>query len=131
MNFILGEFGDITDVKEGRDIVVKCILSGKKFNGKDVTQLNMQPKLQQTPAGTAKQVKEWNGSVPNLDEIYTLLSADEIEKKVNDHMNGGSMASSNGTEKKASRKQGSEVSSEESTELEDVFSKLSDLAEDN
>lgn len=132
LNFILGEFGDITDVKEGRDVVIKCTPSGKKYNGKDVTQLNMQPKIQQTPAGAAKQVKEWNGAVPNLEEIYTLLSADEIEKRVNDHLNGGTSASSDGTEKtNGSTRKSTEVSDEESTELEDVFSKLDTLADES
>lgn len=132
LNLVLGEAGDVTDVKEGRDLVVKCVPSGKKFNGRDVAKIGIQPKMSQTPAGTSKQVKEWNAAVPNLDEIYTQVSADDVEKRVNDHLNGDVMASSDGSEKRIGRgNQNSEVSSEESTELEDVFSKLSDLSEDN
>lgn len=129
LNFILGEAGDITDVREGRDVVIKCIPSGKKFNGRDVAKINMQPKMTQTPTGTAKQVKEWTAAIPNLDEIYTQMSADDIEKRVNDHLNGGTMASSDGTEKKPFVKKGTEVTAEESTELDDVFSKLDGIAD--
>ena len=36
----------------------------------------------------ASQIKDWVSSVPDLDEMYTLKPAEELEKIVNDWLNG-------------------------------------------
>lgn len=129
LNLMLGDAGDVSDVKEGRDILVKCMPSGRKFQGRDVAKITIQPKMAVTVAGTAKQLKEWTSSFPNLDEMYSLMSADDIEKHVNDHLNKG--AASDGTERSTNGKSTSaELSTEELAEQENVFSKLDELAED-
>jgi hypothetical protein len=46
-----------------------------------------------------KQVEEWTSNIPDLDEIYKLESYEEIEKKVNDWLNGSSMDDTDGTER--------------------------------
>ncbi len=128
LNLMLGDAGDVSDVKDGRDITVKCSSSGRKFQGRDVAKITIQPKMSVTAAGTAKQMKEWNSSFPNLDEMYSLMDADDIEKHVNDHLNGGSTP--DGTEKtQAGKPVSTELSTEELAEHDDVFSKLTEIAD--
>ena len=44
-----------------------------------------------------KQAKEWLDSIPNLDEMYTCKTYEELEKIVNDWLNGESDDSSDST----------------------------------
>lgn len=133
LNLMLGEYGDVTDVKEGRDLTIKSVPTGRKYQGRDVTALTIQPKLKETPLGTAKQMTDWLKSVPNLDELYTLISADEIEKRVNDHLNGGEMHASDGIEYRPTngKSGGSDVSTEESTNIDDIFAKVDQIVEED
>lgn len=124
---MLGDFGDITDPKDGRDVKITCTQPA----GRQFVDTKVQPRVATSPLGPAKQVKDWLAAVPNLDEIYSHSTAEEIEKRVNDHLNGGS--SPNGTEKPTQngRPRTAEVSSEESGEMDDVFSKLDNIVEDD
>lgn len=125
---MLGDFGDITDVKEGRDVKVVC----KQPAGRQFVETTVTPRVGQTPAGPPKQVKDWLSTTPNLDEIYTQSTFDEIEKRINDHLNGGS--TTDGTDKKTQgtgKDKSSEVTMEESNDINDVFSKLDDLADED
>lgn len=133
LNLILGEAGDVTDLKEGRDLIIKCTPSGKKFNNRDVAKISIMPKMMQTPAGTSKQIKEWSAAIPNLDEMYTLLSAEEIEKRVNDHLNGDIQQSSDGMEMKTGgkKKQSHDVTDEETDSLDKAFNKLKSVIDDD
>jgi hypothetical protein len=132
LNFMLGEFGDITDVKEGRDVIVKAVPSGRKWNGFDVMTTGVQPRLSQTQAGTQKQLKEWSSSIPNLDEIYKPMPAEEIEKHLDDLINGDKQKEQSvGTEKRVFANKNIDDVSEETSEIDDVFTKLNDIASDD
>lgn len=121
---MLGDFGDITDIKTGRDCVVKC---EQKPGNKWLT-TTVQPRIPQTPlSDKPKQVKDWTTTVPDLDEIYTLIDISEIEKRVNDHIQGPS--SDDGTERNS--KASLEMSDAESNDVEDAFAKLKDIAEED
>jgi len=79
------DYGDITDPSEGRDI--KVTLS--KPPGQNWAKTSVMPRGKVTElTGDPKQIKTWLAAIPNLDEIYSLESYEEIEKKVNDWLNG-------------------------------------------
>lgn len=128
LQHMLGDFGDITDPKAGRDVKIVCTQApGRQFSETKVT-----PRVATSALATTKQTTEWIASVPNLDEVYTRTSYDEIEKRVNDHISGNSGASSDGTEVKTQRASTSAtVSSDESDNIEDVFSKLEAVASED
>jgi hypothetical protein len=79
------DYGDITDPSEGRDI--KVTLS--KQPGQNWAKTTVMPRGKVTDlASDPKQIKTFLENIPNLDEIYSLESYEEIEKKVNDWLNG-------------------------------------------
>ena len=79
------DYGDITDPSEGRDI--KVTLS--KQPGQNWAKTTVMPRGKVTDlASDSKQIKTFLENIPNLDEIYSLESYEEIEKKVNDWLNG-------------------------------------------
>lgn len=130
LQFILGDFGDITDPKDGRDLTVTCMQQpGKQFADTDV-----QPRVKQTPLGPPKEAKQWLSTAPNLDELYTLASFDEISKRVKDHMAGGA-SEGDGIEKMAAKpsvkKSSATVSDDEMSAVSDVFARLDDIAEED
>jgi len=86
LNIMLDEdYGDITDPTDGRDVKVTCT----KPPGRMWATTTVRPRGKATPLATdAKQVKDWLGNVPNLDEMYTCKTYDELQKTVNDWLNG-------------------------------------------
>ena len=86
LNIMLDEdYGDITDPTEGRDVKVVCT----KAPGRMWATTEVRPRGKQTPlCKNNDTAKEWIGSVPDLDEMYTLKTYDELEKIVNDWLNG-------------------------------------------
>ena len=86
LNIMLDEdYGDITDPTEGRDIKVVCT----KPPGRQWATTEVRPRgKSSTLASDSSQAKAWLDDVPNLDELYTLKSYDELEKIVNDWLNG-------------------------------------------
>jgi hypothetical protein len=123
LNHMMGDYGDFTDLKTGRDVKITCSQpAGKQFVDTTAT-----PRLKESEAGAAKQVKEWMANVPNLDEIYAnmKLSADEIEKRVNDHLNGTS--SSDGLEKSPQKRV---VDTSDASTMDDVLAKFDAITED-
>lgn len=137
--YILGEAGDITDHKTGRDLTVKAVPNGKKFNGKDMSDVSTALKLTVTPSGSAKQIKDWETSIPSLDDIYQLPSYEEIEKRTNDWINAG-MGGEDGSAtpeveagpkvREAARPKQTSVSDKETRTIEDSFKELDDLVDD-
>lgn len=120
---MLGDFGDITDVKEGRDVTVKMV----QEPGRAFPTTTAEPRIKTTPLGSVKQIKDWTSSVPSLDDIYKLMPYDEIEKRMNDHLTGGT-GDSDGTEKTVERSSAA-VSDKESMDIDSAFSQMDDIVE--
>jgi len=88
------DYGDITDPFEGRDVKVTI----SKQAGQNWATTTVMPRGKQTSlTDNDEQAKTLLDNLPNLEELYTLESYEEIEKKVNDWLNGES--SVEGTEK--------------------------------
>jgi len=86
LNIMLDEdYGDITCPTEGRDVKVVCT----KPPGRMWATTTVRPRGKATALSTdADQIKTWTDNVPNLDDLYTLKTFDELEKIVNDWLNG-------------------------------------------
>ena len=87
LNIMLDEdYGDITDPTEGRDVKVTC----SKPPGRMWATTTVRPRGKATALSTeAKQVQDWTAGIPNIDEMYTCKTYEELEKIVNDWLNGG------------------------------------------
>lgn len=100
--FLNEEVGDILDPNEGFDLnVVISQAPGKQFQDTSVEAARRPRKL----SDDAAQAKKWLDSVPNIDDMYQLKSAQEIETILNNWLNGGdtsSGGSNDGTLKGAS-----------------------------
>jgi hypothetical protein len=86
LNIMLDEdYGDITDVMEGRDIKVVCTKApGRQWATTEVRPRGKQSKL----ADSKKQITEWTDGIPSLEEMYEEKSYDTLTKIVNDWLNG-------------------------------------------
>ena len=86
LNIMLDEdYGDITDPVEGRDVKVNCT----KAPGRQWAMTEVRPRGKATALSPDKDTtKQWLSSLPNLDELYTCKTYDELEKIVNDWLNG-------------------------------------------
>ena len=95
LNLMLDEdYGDITDPLEGRDIRV----SVSKLPGKQFADTKISPRAKVEPLSRDRdQAKKWLDTIPEVDTAANLKSYDEIEKLVNDWINGGSTSSDSGT----------------------------------
>lgn len=92
------DYGDITDPLEGRDIKV-TVSKTQGFQFPMVSSVDARPKV--TPLSTDSDLASgWLENIPNVDEIYSLMSYEEIEKVVNDWLDAG--ATTDGFEKKFS-----------------------------
>jgi len=87
LNIMLDEdYGDITDPLEGRDVKVECVKQpGRKWA---MTSVRPRPKSTQL-CDDPKQAKEWIDNIPNLDDLYSCKSYDELEKIINDWLGDG------------------------------------------
>ncbi len=87
------DYGDITDPLEGRDIKVSL----SKAPGQQWSKTSVMPRGKATKLSSDDdKIKTWTSTIPDLDEIYSLESYEEIEKKVNDWLNGSSAADDDG-----------------------------------
>jgi hypothetical protein len=88
LNVMLDEdYGDITDPKTGRDVKVTC----SKANGKTYASTDVMPRGKSSPLSESpERAKQWLSSVPDVSELYTEKSYQELEKIVNDWLNGDS-----------------------------------------
>lgn len=86
LNIMLDEdYGDITDASEGRDIKVVC----NKPPGRMWAMTEVRPRGKGTPLSSdSQQGADWIRSIPDLDDMYTCKTYEELEKIVNDWLNG-------------------------------------------
>ena len=90
------DYGDITDVTEGRDLKVSCAkLPGKQFADTTVSPRPKQSALADKP----EQIKKYLDNVPDVNDLFELKSYAELEKILNDWLNGDDTAKSDGTVK--------------------------------
>jgi hypothetical protein len=126
LNIMLDEdYGDITDANEGRDVKVVCT----KAAGRLWATTTVRPRGKPTPLSkNNKQVQEWSDGVPSLDDLYTCKTYEELEKIVNDWLDGDDESSDGGdlgTERPAPATSGGGKSKYKS--LDDAFADLEDL----
>lgn len=88
LNIMLDEdYGDITDPTEGRDVKVICT----KAPGRMWATTEVRPRGKASPLSTDKnQTQTWTNNIPDLSTMFELKSYDELEKIVNDWINGES-----------------------------------------
>lgn len=88
--FLNEEVGDILDPNEGFDLnIVISQAPGKQFQDTSVEAARRPRKL----SDDASQARQWLDSVPNIDDMYRLKSAQEIETILNNWLNGGDTSS--------------------------------------
>lgn len=129
LNIMLDEdYGDITDVAEGRDVKVICTKApGRMWATTEVRPRGKQSRL----SDNNDQVKNWVSNIPNLDDMYALKSSEELEKIVNDWLNGDLEESSyNSTGTTRNVKAQSDDSSSSDTETQKKFNSLDDAFAD-
>ena len=99
LNIMLDEdYGDITDPVDGRDVKVVCT----KPPGRMWATTTVRPRGKATALSSdADQIKTWTDNVPVLDDLYTLKTFEELEKIVNDWLNGEDQESTDGTTRNA------------------------------
>jgi hypothetical protein len=94
LNIMLDDdYGDITDPVTGRDIKVRTY---KKPNTQwAISDITPRPKV--SPLSEEKtQAKEWMNSIPDPNDLYELKSYEQLEKIVNDWLNGDEERESDG-----------------------------------
>ena len=128
LNLMLDEdYGDVTDPLEGRDIRV----SVSKMPGKQYADTKISPRAKVEPLSRdSTQAKKWLDSIPEVDTVANLKSYDEIEKLVNDWINGGSTSSDSGTFRGGSNSGGSSSSSSDGGGNSRAADKLAAFDED-
>ena len=78
------DYGDITDPTTGRDIKVLC----SKQPGKRWAMTEVRPRGKQSHLSSdSSQAQAWLGNIPDLGEVYSAKSYDELSKLVNDWLN--------------------------------------------
>jgi hypothetical protein len=128
LNIMLDEdYGDITDPTEGRDVKVVCTKApGRMWASTEVRPRGKQSKLSDDSDKTQK----WLDEIPDLDEMYTCKTYEELEKIVNDWLNGDE-DSGNGTEHHSSSSSASASDDTKETKkyksLDDAFADLEDI----
>ena len=131
LNIMLDEdYGDITDPTEGRDVKVICT----KAPGRQWATTEVRPRGKQSPLNeNSKTAKEWLGNIPDIDDLYTCKTVDELEKIVNDWLNsdeestGTSRAFSTTTETSDKPSSSPSSSTNQYKSLDAAFADLEDL----
>ena len=134
LNIMLDEdYGDITDPEDGRDVKVVCT----KAPGRMWATTEVRPRGKSTSLAKAEdQSQQWIDSIPDLDDLYTLKTYEELEKIVNDWLNSdeesedsprggaGDNNSSSANDSAESKKSDGNVKYKS---LDDAFADLEDL----
>lgn len=124
LNIMLDEdYGDITDPIEGRDVKVICTKApGRMWATTEVRPRGKTSRL--TEDGTT--AKNWISSIPNLDDMYTTKSSEELEKIVNDWLNGDleESESTQGTTRNVETKAKENETQKKFSNLDDAFADL-------
>ena len=124
-NFMLGEFGDITDIDAGHDVAV----SSSKPPGRQWATTSVMPRIAKTPLTTnATHAKQWLNALPNLDEIYQLQSYEEIASIVNNWLNTPEDSSNDGSYR-GSTNTTSTANDETAPEMDSFSKKFNDLSD--
>ena len=133
LNIMLDEdYGDITDPTEGRDIKVVC----NKPPGRMWAMTEVRPRGKDSMLSSDKaQSTQWIQSIPNHDDMFTCKTYDELEKIVNDWLNGddGSDDDDTGTTRGGTTETSSSTGTYSSTtdsnykSLDDAFADLETL----
>ena len=128
LNIMLDEdYGDITDPTDGRDVKVVCT----KAPGRMWAMTEVRPRGKQSPlCKESDQAKKWLDDIPDLDELYTLKSYEELEKIVNDWLSGDDSTSEDlGTSRGDSTPaaESTNTGSSKYKSLDDAFADLEDL----
>jgi hypothetical protein len=86
LNIMLDEdYGDITDPVDGRDVKITCT----KAPGRMWATTTVRPRGKSTGlASSQEKSKEWIDNIPSIDDLYTCKTYDELEKTINDWLNG-------------------------------------------
>ena len=132
LNIMLDEdYGDITDPSDGRDVKVICTKQpGRMWATTEVRPRGKQSGLSEDTG----QTKQWLSDIPSLDDLYTLKTYEELEKIVNDWLNGTD-DSDDGTSRGSETSQVTQSSSSDSSSpepskyksLDEAFADLEDL----
>ena len=132
LNLMLDEdYGDITDPTSGRDIKVTCT----KQPGRMWATTDVRPRGSSTPlCNDSNQASEWMNNIPSVDDMFTLKTYEELEKIVNDWINGDDGSSDNdygtsrgGSTSTSSSSSSSNESSSTYKSLDDAFADLEDI----
>jgi hypothetical protein len=127
LNIMLDEdYGDITDPLEGRDVKIVCT----KPPGRMWATTEVRPRGKQSALSSSTETsKAWLDGIPVLDDLYSCKSYEELEKLVNDWLNGEDSEGDLGTEHKSSDDSlgSSAQPAKKYKSLDDAFSDLEDL----
>ena len=78
------DYGDITAPTSGRDIKVTCT----KQPGRMWATTDVRPRGSSTPLSSDQnKATEWMNNIPNLDDMFTCKTYEELEKIVSDWIN--------------------------------------------
>lgn len=82
------EYGDITDIVNGRDLLLEGYSEVNPQTGKTYTAVNIKPSVKQTPLSTdAAQAKDWTTNQLSPIEQYTRLGAEDLKKLLDNFLN--------------------------------------------
>lgn len=98
--FLKEDIGNYLDPREGFDIEVKVVDSGKKFNNKPV--MNTDLELARRPSKLAEgadTIKKLMESVPNINDMYQTESAEELKSALDRWLSGSSSSGDDGHER--------------------------------
>ena len=127
LNIMLDEdYGDITDPTDGRDVKVICT----KPPGRKWANTEVRPRGKSNVLAEATQAKEWIDSIPDLDGMYTAKTYEELEKIVNDWLNGEDGSSDSEFVSSKTAQPTSTATADQPSEyksLDDAFADLEDL----
>lgn len=85
------DWGDFTDIEQGRDLTVTITDSGKRFDdGGHINDITVQCKPNKTPLFKSKKdIKTALSSVPDINEIYPYSSYEELAAALDRYVEGG------------------------------------------
>lgn len=122
------DYGDIMDPKKGYDIKVSC----EKSPGKQFADTSIRPRPNPSPLSDDEtKTKDWLANIPNLDDLNTVKSYDELLKILTDWINPEDSNESMGATRSATSNHDDAdaptkvVSS--GKKLDDAFAELDDL----
>ena len=119
LNLVLNpDYGDITDVMEGTDIV----LTYGKPVGAQFPQTTLTPRRQPSPLSeTEEQISEYLESIPDINGLFERKTSEQVQAMLDEFLLSEEDAESNSSE---TRKYGSEKSTEKVTSVDAAFNEL-------